>query len=101
MAAYQGDESIHAVWSEREQYFQIRCAEIRGGELVQIETVTDTPDMSVRPSILVDEEGDSTSGLDETTQMGVDIVYSRRTGKAGVFCKLAQAQFRTFSRAAA
>lgn len=81
LAAYQGDESIYAVWSEREQYFQIRCAEIRGGELVQIETVTDTPDMSVRPSILVDEEGTVHLAWMETTQIGVDIVYSRRTGE--------------------
>ena len=78
LAAFQVGESIYAVWSERDRYFQIRFAEIRDGEVVHLETVTDTPNVSVRPSIIADKQGLLHIAWMETTQIGVDIFYTRR-----------------------
>jgi len=45
------------VWSERDGSYQIKYAQITAGELAALETLTDTPDLSIRPSVIVDGEG--------------------------------------------
>lgn len=78
LAAFQDGGVTHMVWSERDRYFQIRYAQVKDGGVIFLETVTNTADVSVRPSITVDERGVVHLAWMETTQVGVDISYSNR-----------------------
>ena len=78
LAAFQMGEVTHVVWSEREVYFQIRYAQVENGEVVWLETVTDSSDISVRPSITVDQQGTVHLAWMETSDVGVAILYSQR-----------------------
>jgi hypothetical protein len=78
LAAFQVGEISHVVWSEREGYFQIRYAQIDQGQLVAMETITNSTDLSVRPSVIVDKQGVVHVAWMETTDLGVQIQYSKR-----------------------
>lgn len=78
LAAFQMDKTTYVVWSERDTFFQIRYAKIVDGTVVVTETVTGTPDISIRPNIVVDDTGTIHIAWMETTESGVEIRYSRR-----------------------
>lgn len=78
LAAFQEGETTHLVWSERDGYFQIKYAQVKQGELLVLETVTDTEDLSVRPSITVDAAGTPHITWLEATMIGFDLRYSKR-----------------------
>lgn len=78
LAAFQVGKSTHVVWSERDGYFQIRYGKIEDRNVTSIETITDTSNVSVKPSIAVDDEGALHVAWMETTDRGVDISYSTR-----------------------
>ena len=84
LAAFQRGDVAHVVWSEREGHFQIRYAQIEKGDMILLETVTDTSDLSVKPSIAVDQRGTAHLAWMETTQAGVEISYSRRVGSSWI-----------------
>lgn len=70
--------TIHLAWSQRDPFYQIHYAQIRDGQISPVEVVTDTQDLSVRPSLIVDEKGVVHLAWMETGPMGVEIRYSRR-----------------------
>lgn len=72
-------DSVHLAWSERERYFQIRYAQLAQGELELVESVTDSQDLSVRPSIAVDSGGRVHLAWMETSDLGLRIMYSQRS----------------------
>lgn len=78
LAAYQVGKTTHVAWSERDGYFQIRYAQIENNEVILLETVTDTRDLSVKPSITVDNQGVVHLAWMETTDIGIHISYSTR-----------------------
>lgn len=78
LVAYEDGDTTHLVWSERDGYFQIKYAQVKQGELLSLETVTDTEDLSVRPSIAVDATGTPHITWLEATMIGFDLRYSRR-----------------------
>ncbi|HHT43294.1 MAG TPA: hypothetical protein GX014_07840 [Firmicutes bacterium] len=78
LAGWQEGPITHVVWSQREPYYQIRYAQIRNGEVILVETVTDTEDLSVRPAVTVDSRGAVHLAWMEVSQTGVEIRWSRR-----------------------
>jgi len=80
LEAYQSGGETHVVWSERIDNFQIRYAVVRGGEVVLLETVTDTKDVSVKPSVTLDQAGSVHMAWMETTPLGVEVRHSVRRG---------------------
>ncbi|HPT82658.1 MAG TPA: hypothetical protein PLM25_02120 [Limnochordia bacterium] len=79
LAAHQAGDTVHLAWSQRDRFYQIHYARIEHGQVSVLETVTDTEDLSVRPSIVVDEQGVVHLAWMETGPKGVEIRYSRRT----------------------
>ncbi|HOQ73657.1 MAG TPA: hypothetical protein PLZ65_04590 [Limnochordia bacterium] len=79
LAADQAGETTHLAWSQRDRFFQIRYTRIQDGEIAAVETVTDTEELSVRPSLVVDSRGTVHLAWMETGPAGVEIRYSRRT----------------------
>lgn len=82
LAAVQIGATTHVVWSEREGHFQIHYGRIEQGQLVLEETITNSTDLSVRPSIAVDQLGVVHLAWMETSDIGVQIHYRKR-GLAG------------------
>lgn len=80
MAAYHRNGTTHVVWAERDGSYQIKYAQITAGELAALETLTDTPDLSIRPSVIVDGEGIVHVAWMETDPVGTNIYYKRRDG---------------------
>ena len=78
LSAFQKDETTYVVWSERDRHFQIRYAQIEQGRVVEMETVSNSTDLSVRPSITVDQQGIAHIAWMETSDIGVEIHYSKR-----------------------
>lgn len=79
LVAVQVGKTTHVAWSEREGYFQIKYAQIEGGALKVLETVTDTVELSVRPGITVDGQGNTHISWLEATPLGFDLRYSKRS----------------------
>ncbi|NLL49360.1 MAG: hypothetical protein GX249_12365 [Firmicutes bacterium] len=78
LGAYQADDLTHVVWAERDGHFQIRYALVQDGEIAQLETITHTSDVSVKPSVVATSDGKAHVAWMETTPLGVEIQYSRR-----------------------
>lgn len=78
LATFQTDDITHVVWSERDSHFQVRYAQISEDEVILMETVSNTIDLSVRPSIAVDRQGLVHVAWMETSDIGVQIHYSSR-----------------------
>lgn len=78
LVAVQEGKTTHLVWSERDNYYQIKYARIENNELVLLETITDSSDLSVRPSIIVDDQGTLHTAWMETTPLGVEVRYSSK-----------------------
>ncbi len=77
LAAVQEGDVTHLVWSERDPYFQINYGRLENGKLVEVTTITDSTDLSVRPNIVLDEEGTPHIIWYETTSVSVQVFYSR------------------------
>lgn len=82
LSAFQDGKATHAVWSEREGYFQIKYAKIEDGELATLETVTNTSELSVRPSVTVDSHGTPHIVWVESTPIGIEIHYSKKMAES-------------------
>lgn len=78
LSAFQKGDTTHVTWSERDKHFQVRYAQIKQGRTVLMETVTNSADLSVRPSVTVDEQGTVHIAWMETSDFGVKIYYSKR-----------------------
>lgn len=79
IAAFQENNIIHLVWSERDKYFQIKYAQISNNELQFVETVTDTNDISVKPSIILNDRGiPHVFWMETSDSQGVKILHASR-----------------------
>lgn len=78
LAAIQDDSVTHLVWSERDPYFQINYGRLENRELVDVATITDSTDLSVRPNIVLDKEGTPYIIWYETTSVSVQVFYSKK-----------------------
>lgn len=79
LAGFQEGAVTHLVWSERDKNFQIKYAQVVDNELLFVETLTDTTNLSVNPSIIVDDRGISHIVWMETSDdKGVEIYYAQR-----------------------
>lgn len=76
--AFQDGENIHFVWSERDSYNQIHYGQVREGELVTTDIITDSADVSIRPAVAVDENGVIHVAWYDTSFRGVDVFYSMK-----------------------
>ncbi len=78
---FDGD-TMHIVWSERDRYFQVKYGRIHNGQLSDVVTISDTSDLSIRPSIVVDKQGVRHIVWFESSQQGV-VVYHSFFGEHG------------------
>lgn len=74
-AVLDGD-TIHMVWSEQEKSFQVKYGRFQEGQLTEITTISDTPDLSIRPSIAMDKQGKRHIVWFESSQQGVVVHHS-------------------------
>ena len=83
LSAFQMGDTTHLAWSERDTNYQIRYGQIHGGQLTSIETLTDSLDASIRPSIAVSTQGVPHVVWYESSSRGVEVYFSKRNLNIG------------------